>query len=125
TENSEVRALGYAGTYTFDLFSNFTLYLRDPENGDEIEQQDRRAFYGGRVSYRVVHELAGVRFDTTIGGDVRADDIHEMLWHTANRVQLSAVRNNDVRETMVSAYVSEEITPFPWARAVLGARADS
>jgi TonB family protein len=124
-ENSEVRALAYAGTYTFNLFSNFTLYLRDPGNGDEIEQQDRRALYGGKVSYRVVQTLAGVRFDTTIGGDTRADDIHEMLWDTTNRVQRSAVRNNGVRETMMSAYANEEISPLPFARMVLGARADS
>ncbi len=125
TDSSEIRALGYVGTYTFNLFSNFTLYLRDPENGDEIEQQDRRTFYGGKVSYRIEHELAGVRFDTTIGSDVRSDDIHEMLWDTRNRVQLSAVRNDNVRETMLGAYVNEEIAPLDWARLVLGARADS
>jgi outer membrane receptor protein involved in Fe transport len=125
SEKSEVRALGYAGTYTFNLFSNFTLYLRDPENGDEINQQDRRTFYGAKVSYRTVHELGGIRFDTTLGADARADDIHEMLWDTRNRVQIAPVRNNNVRETMMSAYASEEITPFPWARAVFGVRADS
>jgi TonB family protein len=125
TENSEVRALGYVGTYTFDLFSNFTLYLRDPENGDEIEQQDRRTFYGAKASYRLAQKLAGVRFDTTIGGEVRADDIHELLWDTLNRVQIAPVRNNNVRETMLSAYLSEEIAPFDWARVVVGGRADS
>jgi outer membrane receptor protein involved in Fe transport len=125
SENSEVRALGYLGTYTFNLFSNFTLYLRDPENGDEIEQQDRRTFYGGKASYRVVHELRGIRFETKVGADVRADDIHEMVWHTANRVPIAPTRNDNVRETMMSAYASEEVTPFPWARAVVGVRADS
>jgi TonB family protein len=125
SETSEVRALGYIGTYTFNLFSNFTLYLRDPENGDEINQQDRRTFYGGKVSYRTVNELGGLRFDTTIGADVRADDIHEMLWDTLNRVQIAPVRNNNVRETMMSAYASEEVTPVSWARAVFGVRADS
>jgi hypothetical protein len=125
SENSEVRALGYVGTYTFNLFSNFTLYLRDPEDGDEIEQQDRRTFYGGKASYRVVHEIGRFRFDTTVGADVRADDIHEMLWDTVNRVQMAPVRNDNVRETMMSAYASEEFTPLPWARAVVGVRADS
>jgi TonB family protein len=124
SEDSEIRALAYLGTYTFDLFSNFTLYLADPENGDEIDQQDRRTFYGAKLSYRVVHRMAGVRFDTTIGSDVRNDDIHEMLWHTRNRVQLSPIRNNDVRETLIGAYLSEEITPVEWARVVVGARAD-
>jgi TonB family protein len=125
SESSEVRALGYVGTYTFNLFSNFTLYLRDPDNGDEIEQQDRRTFYGGKVSYRVLRELRGVRFDTTIGADVRSDDIHEMLWDTANRVQLSPVRNDNVRETFLGAYFNEEITPFEWLRLDVGGRADS
>jgi TonB family protein len=124
TEDSEIRALAYAGTYTFNLFSNFTLYEVDPENGDEINQQDRRTFYGGKVSYRIVHRVGGVRFDTTMGSDVRSDDIHEMLWHTRNRVQLSPIRNDNVRETLIGAYVSEEITPVPWGRLVLGARAD-
>lgn len=123
--NSEVRALAYVGTYTFNLFSNFTLYLHDPDNGDEINQQDRRTFYGGKVSYRVAHKVGGIRFDTTIGSDVRADDIHEMLWHTANRMQLDAIRDNNVRQTMMGAYVSEEVAPTSWARIVLGVRADS
>lgn len=35
-------------TYRFNLFSNFTLFLNDPENGDESEQVDRRTFYGGK-----------------------------------------------------------------------------
>jgi TonB family protein len=124
SETSELRALGYVGTYTFNLFSNFTLYLRNPDSGDEIEQQDRRTFYGAKVSYRMVHEVRGVRFDTTIGSDVRADDIHEMLWDTVNRVQTSNARNNGVRETSVAAYVNEEIAPVEWARVVVGARAD-
>jgi hypothetical protein len=123
-DKSEIRALGYLGTYSFDLFSNFTLYLRDPVSGDEIEQQDRRTFYGAKASYRVAYELAGVRFDTTIGGDVRSDDIHELLWDTANRVQLAAVRDDSTRETLMGAYASEEITPVDWARVVVGLRAD-
>jgi outer membrane receptor protein involved in Fe transport len=76
------------------------------------------------VSYRVAHEIAGVRFDTTIGSDVRADDIREMLWHTLNRVELNPVRSDATRETLIGAYASEEITPAPWARVVLGLRAD-
>ncbi len=124
TETSELKALAYVGTYRFNLFSNFTLYLRDPDNGDEIEQVDRRTFYGGRVSYRVVHELGGVRFDTTIGGDGRSDDIHEELWRTVHRKHLAEARDNDVHETLIGAFVNEEITPIRWLRLDLGGRAD-
>ncbi len=124
SENSEVTALAYVGTYRFNLFSNFTLFLKDPNNGDEIEQVDRRTFYGGKVSYRVVHQLRGVRFDTTIGADTRSDDIHEELWHTAQRNQLNQLRGNNVHETLIGAYVSEEVTPAKWLRLNAGGRAD-
>ncbi len=124
TESSELRALAYAATYRFNLFSDFTLFLRDPVDGDEIEQIDRRTFYGAKVSYRVVRQAGGVSFDTTIGGDVRSDDIHEELWDTVHRRQVTAVRSNDVHETFVGAYVNEEIAPARWLRADLGARAD-
>lgn len=124
SESSELKALAYLGTYRFNLFSNFTLFLRDPDNGDEIEQVDRRTFYGGRVSYRVVHDLQGVRFDTTIGADGRNDDIHEQLWNTVHREQLAEVRDNDVHETFVGAFVNEEVTPINWLRLNVGGRAD-
>ena len=124
-ENSELNVLAYGGSYRFNLFSNFTLYQDDPDNGDEIEQVDRRTFYGGKVSYRVVHEVAHIRFDTTIGADVRSDDIHEELWHTRQRRQLSQKRGNDVHQTLAGVYINEEITPLKWLRLNLGGRSDS
>ncbi|HEU4582290.1 MAG TPA: TonB-dependent receptor plug domain-containing protein [Polyangiaceae bacterium] len=124
TENSQLQALAYLGTYRFNLFSNFTLYLNNPETGDEIQQVDRRTFFGGRASYRIVHELGGVRFDTTIGADARNDDVHNELWNTVARVPQELVRSNDVHETFIGAFVNEELTPLPWLRVNLGGRAD-
>ena len=124
SENSELNAQAYLGSYRFNLFSNFTLYLNDQDAGDEIEQVDRRTFYGGAVSYRVLHQIGGVRFDTTIGSQVRSDDIHQELWHSLQRSQLGQRRGNDVQQTSIGAYVNEEITPLPWLRANLGGRAD-
>lgn len=124
TETSEFKVLTYVGTYRLNLYSNFTLYLNDPVNGDEIEQIDRRTFYGAKMSHRVMRQLGGVTFDTTIGAEGRNDDIHEELWNTVARQQQSAVRNNDVHQSSVGVYLNEEITPWPWVRANLGGRAD-
>jgi outer membrane receptor protein involved in Fe transport len=124
SESSDLRAMAYLASYRFNLFSNFTLYLRDRENGDEIEQIDRRTFYGAKLSYRALRHAGPVAFDTTIGGDLRSDDIHEELWDTLHRQQLAAVRANDVHETFMAAYFNEEITPAPWLRADVGGRAD-
>ena len=125
TEESELKAMVYLATYRFNLFSNFTLYLRDPDDGDEIEQIDRRVFYGTKVSYRVLRHAGPITFDTTVGGDVRSDDIHGELWDTVHRRQVTAVRSNDVHETFLAAYFNEEITPAPWLRADVGGRADA
>ena len=124
TEASELTALAYAGAYRFNLFSNFTLYAKDPDSGDEIEQVDRRTFYGGKVSYRVAHEVGPVRFDTSLGGDVRSDDIHQQLWHTRQRAQLAPLRDDAVGETMLGAFVNEEVSPVRWLRIDAGLRAD-
>ncbi len=124
-EHSELKALAYVGAYRFNLFSNFTGYLNDPVRGDEIEQVDRRTFFGAKVSYRVVHEWAGVRFESTIGLDVRNDDIRNQLWHTSDRQRLEARRDNGVSETLAGAYVSEEVTPLRWLRLNAGLRADT
>ncbi len=124
-ESSELKALAYVGVYRFNLFSNFSLFIRDPDKGDEIEQRDRRSFLGGRVSYRIVHEVEKIRFDTTMGGDIRQDDIHEELWNTVHRKEVSQVRNNNVHETMLGVYANEEITPIKWLRLNAGGRADS
>jgi hypothetical protein len=124
TERSEFKALLYVATSRFNLFSNFTMYLNDPERGDEIEQIDQRVFYGGQVSYRAAHEVHGVRFVSTVGANLRSDDVHEELWHTLRREQLGAVRMNEVHEMSFGACVNEEISPWPWLRVNLGGRAD-
>src|SRR5689334_16411906 len=39
-----------------DLFSNFTLWARDAEHGDEIEQTDDRWLYGANATYeKAIH----------------------------------------------------------------------
>ena len=124
TETSELKALAYLGTYRFNLYSNFTLSLRDPVDGDEIGQLDRRSFYGGRASYRIMHEAHGVRFDTTIGGDGRNDDIHGELTNTLHRSVTSTVRSTNVHESFVGAFVNEEMSPARWLRFDVGGRAD-
>jgi TonB family protein len=124
SESSELKALAYVGAYKFNLYSNFTLNLRDPDNGDEIEQVDRRTFYGGRVSYRVVHQLDGIRFDTTIGGDGRNDDIQNRLNHSVHRRELARVVDDSVHETFLGVFASEEVTPVKWLRLNAAGRAD-
>ncbi len=123
-ERSELKVLAYLGTYRFNMFSNFTFFLNDEANGDEIEQVDRRTFGGAKASYRVMRTLGQVRFDTTIGADVRNDDIHNELWSTIDRQRASGLRSNDVHQTLGGVFFNEEISPLRWLRLNLGGRGD-
>ena len=123
-EHSELKALAYVGLYRFNLFSNFTGFLVDEVNGDELEQVDRRTFFGAKLSYRVTHKLGDVRFETTLGIDARNDEVTAQLWHTVGRRRLSGERDDTLSETLAGAYLSEEVTPLSWLRLNAGLRVD-
>tara|TARA_R100001369_G_scaffold44484_5_gene70607 strand:+ start:42 stop:1187 length:1146 start_codon:yes stop_codon:yes gene_type:complete len=74
--------------YDFELYSNFTFFLEDPINGDQIKQKENRTLIGGETSYdRTIHldqNNSQFRFNTGIG--FRYDDINDVeLSHTMNR----------------------------------------
>ena len=50
-EATEFETQVYSCDYNFKLFSNFTFYLDDPVNGDEIEQVDERTIKGLNAHY--------------------------------------------------------------------------
>ena len=115
----------YAIHYDLDLFSNFTYFLDDPVHGDQIEQQDRRWIEGGKASQIWRHGLFGLPSTTTIGLDVRNDDIDNGLYHTEARARLSATTVDHIAETIASPYVENETRWTDWLRTVVGVRADA
>jgi hypothetical protein len=122
--NSSFHAMIYGLYYNLRLFSNFTYFLDDPVHGDQIEQADNRFVFGGQVSQSWSHTLFGYASDTTIGLQVRNDDIHNGLFHTEERIPLSVTTLNDVYETSVSPYVENQTHWTDWLRTIIGLRSD-
>ena len=56
----------------FDLYSNFTFFLNDPEFGDEIQQHDSRLQQGANVQYIRPYTLLGRPAVLTVGGNFAA-----------------------------------------------------
>ena len=111
--------------YRLDIVSNFTLFAVDSDNGDQVTQKDRRTFVGGKVSYRIVHDLGSpLRSDTSVGASTRSDDVRSALLRSRERQVLASVRDNQVNETSIGAYAKEELTLTKWLRVVGGGRAD-
>jgi TonB family protein len=123
-ESSEFQMLAYLAQYRLNIYSNFTLFRDNESQGDGILQRDRRTFFGGKTSFRTVKNFAGIRFDTTIGGSVRSDDIDTQLDRQAKRQVISALRDNRVGETSMGAFVKEDVTLTTWLRGSVGGRAD-
>ena len=125
TTSAITRAEGYVFDYGLDLFSNFTYFLDDPDNGDQFEQRDDRVAFGGRASRAWTADLLGRRSMVTIGGEVRRDAIGTVgLYRTAARQRLSTVREDSVGQTSGAAYAELQTRWSDVFRSVVGLRGD-
>ena len=116
---------GYGFDYGLDLFSNFTYFLDDSDNGDQFEQRDDRVVYGGRASHTWPATLFGRRSQMTVGSEVRRDRIGAVgLYRTASRVRLSTVREDAVGQTSGAAHAEVQTQWSNVVRTTLGVRGD-
>jgi hypothetical protein len=123
-EAGTTRLQSYLVSYGVDLWTNFTFFLLDPVNGDQIRQSDRRTYGGLDLSHLWNMDVGGVDVAGTVGLQARHDQIHVGLFHTKDRVQLGVDNDNDVSLTSLGLYGSTEWRFSPFFRATLGARLD-
>ena len=76
--------------YDFGLYSNFTFFLEDPVNGDQIKQYEDRLLAGAKTEFKnnsARLEDLGFKYNAGIG--FRYDNVDDnQLSHTANRQEL-------------------------------------
>lgn len=92
----------YYTRYNFDLYSNFTFYLNDSINGDQIRQKENRNLYGYIGRYVKSFSLAKDNtIETQFGGGFRFDEIlNSQLLNTKERYIVIDTSNfGDVYET--------------------------
>jgi len=120
----EVQALAYGVVYHLRLFSNFTFFLRDPVNGDEIEQKDDRFLGGMKIDATRHAHPWGIPTDTRLGFELRADDVTNQLRNVRRRELLSTVTKNDARVFDWSWWAGEETQLTSRLRTLVGVRLD-
>ncbi|MEM7571960.1 MAG: TonB-dependent receptor plug domain-containing protein [Bacteroidota bacterium] len=110
SSNSYVKTNAYFSAYDFELFSNFTFFLEDPENGDQIRQFEEREIYGFNTEWN--HSFFGDNSEGTIQAGVgfRYDNIdNNELSRTRNRREtLEQIQFGDIDETNLFAYANVE-----------------
>jgi hypothetical protein len=122
---SSLRATGFVLQNSLNLFSNFTFFLDDPENGDQFEQAERRIAAGGRVTYRRLGHFLDRHTESAIGVQLRRDWLDPVgLYRTAGRERLSTTREDEVGQTMAGVYAQTEIEWARTLRTTFGLRAD-
>jgi len=116
----------YYSHYTFDLNSNFTLFLEDSINGDEIRQKESRDLIGYNGSYTQQNYWGNIKISSTLGWNGRLDLIKNIsLTHTANRYTvISPVKAGDITEGQADVYLNEQFTFSPKWTLDLGIRYD-
>jgi hypothetical protein len=102
----------YYSNAHFDLHTNFTFFLEDTVNGDEIRQREGRDMMGYNGSYNHIGYSGNTRLSTELGLNIRKDITHNSeLSHTVDRyTTLQKIKLGDVTELSISPYVSETFT---------------
>ncbi|MDE6285607.1 MAG: TonB-dependent receptor, partial [Muribaculaceae bacterium] len=107
---SDVSMNLWASYYTFNLFSNFTFYLNDPVNGDEIKQHERRFLSGATTSYTLPFHVGDQRWKMSAGAGFRYDAVRDLgLYHAVKRHVIGTYALGDVDQSSLFGYAGLEM----------------
>ena len=87
-EDQFLKTRAFVSKYDFELFSNFTFFLDDPVNGDQIRQFEDRTIMGAETIFEQINIAVGKddTFKYSAGGGFRYDNVDDVtLSHTLNR----------------------------------------
>jgi len=112
----------WAQHYDWNLTSNFTFFLEDPVNGDQVRQYDKLWAYGGRAERTFdVNDTLSLRF----GAEARVDDIGRVgLDETIAGVKEFTVGAFAVTESSIGLYGEAVWKPVDRLMVIGGLRND-
>lgn len=112
-----VRNRAYFSKYDFELYSNFTFFLEDSVNGDQIRQHEDRSIYG--VNSTLFQNIYQEKYDLEISYSLglRYDDVNDIeLSKTVNRqTTLNRLAGGDVDEANIYGFVNTTFDFGVWS----------
>ncbi|MGD1084077.1 MAG: TonB-dependent receptor [Verrucomicrobiota bacterium] len=87
--NSQTKITAYTFYYDLDLFSDFTYFLTDTNQGDQFEQQDSRWVAGLDARHTISSQWFGRDVENSFGLQIRNDWIHNGLYQTEDRARVN------------------------------------
>ncbi|SDI60408.1 TonB-dependent receptor [Winogradskyella thalassocola] len=109
-DHTSLSANAFYSHYAFELYSNFTFFLEDPINGDQIYQKEDRNIFGVNTAITHTTYLGDTELTLTSGIGLRhdiSDDVE--LSRTLNRsTTLENIQLGDINQTNIDAFVNAE-----------------
>ena len=101
----------FFSNYNFELYSNFTFFLNDPVNGDQIRQKENRNIFGYNASYNKEHNFGKMSLISEAGTGIRYDDVknNELTRTISRKIDNEALALGDVNENNVYVYLDETL----------------
>lgn len=117
-ENRLFKTKAYLSQYNFELYSNFTFFLKDPVNADQIRQKENRIIVGAESVFEQKNMILGddTQFEYQSGIGFRYDNADDIeLSNTLNRqTTLNRISLGDVDETNTYAFLNTELKTGKW-----------
>lgn len=97
--------------YIFNLFSNFTFYLNDPINGDEINQKESRNLFGYNSTLHYKKSFGNWSITSTYGAGIRYDATNNSeLSNTVKRQFLRDIKKGDITESNTYGFMQQQFS---------------
>ncbi len=101
--------------YKFNLYSNFTFFLNDPVNGDEIQQAESRNIFGYGSKLNHKYFFGNKTLYSTYGAGLRYDATKDSrLSNVIRRKFLGDIKLGDIKETNVYAFMQQQLNTGKW-----------
>ncbi len=109
--NTYLRNNVYFSQYDFELYSNFTFFLEDPVNGDQIRQVENRNIFGAESELSYETDLGGNDLELQVAVGFRNDNNQDVeLSHTVNRDStLELLSLGDIQERNIYSYINADL----------------
>lgn len=110
SDKTTLKSNAFYSHYAFELYSNFTFFLEDPINGDQIKQKENRQIFGANAAIKHNSFLGSTELTLTTGFGFRHDIVDDVeLSKTLNRsTTLEQVQLGDINQTNIDAFVNAE-----------------
>ncbi len=100
---------GFVARSLFDMYSNFTFFLNDETNGDEIQQHDSRLQQGVNAQYLRPWRMFGHSALLTAGANYHDNQINVSLNRSVRRTPFATVTKAQARVINTAGYVQQGI----------------